>query len=238
MHFITGKHIPRRSFLQGMGAMVGLPMLDAMVPAGRRSGSRRRPRASWRSRRCTASPAATVGRLAAPVRSGDGRPQLRAEAGQRAQLTRAVSGLPDDREQHGRADGRGVLSRGDRRRPLPLERRLPDPVASEADAGLGPARRCVDGPDPRARFGQDTALPSLQLCIEPTDKGGGCDYNYSCAYTDSISWASPDTPLPQVRNPRAVFDMLFGAGGSEAERSARGARTGASSTGSRVRSRT
>ena len=71
------------------------------------------------------------------------------------------------------------------------------------------------------RFGQDTVLPSLQLCIEPTDKGGGCDYNYSCSYTDSISWASPDTPLPQVRNPRAVFDMLFGAGGSEAERVAR-----------------
>ena len=44
MHFITGKHIPRRTFLHGMGAMVGLPMLDAMVPAGiRRTGDQTKP---------------------------------------------------------------------------------------------------------------------------------------------------------------------------------------------------
>jgi len=71
------------------------------------------------------------------------------------------------------------------------------------------------------RFGQDTVLPSLQLCIERTDKGGGCDYNYSCSYTDSISWSSPSTPLPMIRSPRAAFDMLFGAGGSPSERALR-----------------
>ena len=71
------------------------------------------------------------------------------------------------------------------------------------------------------RFGQDAVLPSIQLGIEPTDKGGGCDYNYSCAYTDCISWASPTDPLPMIRNPRTVFDMLFGAGGSPEERAAR-----------------
>ena len=64
-------------------------------------------------------------------------------------------------------------------------------------------------------------LPSLQLCIEPTDKGGGCDYNYSCSYTDSISWASPSAPLPMIRSPRAAFDLLFGAGGTEEERALR-----------------
>lgn len=71
------------------------------------------------------------------------------------------------------------------------------------------------------RFGQDSVLPSIQLCIEPTDKGGGCDYNYSCSYTDCISWASPTEPLPMLRNPRTVFDMLFGAGGTAEERAAR-----------------
>ena len=71
------------------------------------------------------------------------------------------------------------------------------------------------------RFGQDTILPSLQLCIEPTDKGGGCDYNYSCSYTDCISWASPTTPMTMIRNPRTAFDMLFGAGGTKEERAAR-----------------
>ena len=71
------------------------------------------------------------------------------------------------------------------------------------------------------RFGQQSLLPSLQLCIEPNDKGGGCDYNYSCAYTDSISWKSPSEPLPAIRNPRTAFDLLFGAGGSAEERAAR-----------------
>src|SRR5262245_15482116 len=35
MNFITGKHLSRRTFLRGTGAAVGLPLLDAMVPAGR-----------------------------------------------------------------------------------------------------------------------------------------------------------------------------------------------------------
>ena len=68
------------------------------------------------------------------------------------------------------------------------------------------------------KFGQETILPSLQLCIEPTDKGGGCDYNYSCSYTDCISWKSPTEPLPMIRNPRTAFDLLFGAGGTNEER--------------------
>ncbi len=55
-------------------------------------------------------------------------------------------------------------------------------------------------------------MPSMQLCIENLDQAGGCTYNYSCAYTDSISWASPNEPLPMIRDPRVAFDMLFGAG--------------------------
>ncbi len=61
------------------------------------------------------------------------------------------------------------------------------------------------------RFGQDTPIPSMQLCIEPVDQGGGCGFGYSCTYADTISWASPTRPLPMVRDPRVVFEMLFGA---------------------------
>jgi hypothetical protein len=71
------------------------------------------------------------------------------------------------------------------------------------------------------RFGQDTPLPSIQLCIENVDQGGGCAYGYSCVYTDTISWASPTEPLPMIRDPRAAFDLLFGAGGTPEERAAR-----------------
>ncbi|MDP2390989.1 MAG: DUF1552 domain-containing protein, partial [Acidobacteriota bacterium] len=48
-----------------------------------------------------------------------------------------------------------------------------------------------------------------------------CTYHYSCAYTDSISWASPNEPLPMNRDPRVAFDMLFGTGGSPQDRIAR-----------------
>ncbi len=71
------------------------------------------------------------------------------------------------------------------------------------------------------KFGQDTAIPSMQLCIEAVDHSGGCEYNYSCAYTDAISWASPTEPLPMIRDPRMAFDSLFGAGGSTKERASR-----------------
>jgi hypothetical protein len=71
------------------------------------------------------------------------------------------------------------------------------------------------------RFGQDTPMPSMQFCIENLDQAGGCTYNYSCVYTDSISWASPNDPLPMIRDPRLAFDMLFGAGGTPEARAAR-----------------
>lgn len=71
------------------------------------------------------------------------------------------------------------------------------------------------------RIGQGTAIPSMQLCIENLDQAGGCYYNYACAYTDTISWASPSEPLPMIRNPRVAFDLLFGAGTNNADRTAR-----------------
>jgi hypothetical protein len=71
------------------------------------------------------------------------------------------------------------------------------------------------------KHGQDTPIPSMQLCIENVDQAGGCSYGYSCAYTDSISWAAPDQPLPMIRDPRTVFDQLFGVGATPAERKER-----------------
>jgi hypothetical protein len=71
------------------------------------------------------------------------------------------------------------------------------------------------------KYGQETPMPSMQLCVENVDQAGGCFYGYSCAYTDSISWATPEEPLPMVRDPRAVFDQLFGIGATPEARAAR-----------------
>lgn len=48
------------------------------------------------------------------------------------------------------------------------------------------------------------------MCIEANDHGGGCEYGYSCVYSDTISWASPTQPLPMTRDPRALFDQIYG----------------------------
>ena len=68
------------------------------------------------------------------------------------------------------------------------------------------------------QLGQDTPLPSIQLCIEMVDASGACDYGYACVYADTISWASPTTPLPMTLDPRMAFENLFGEGGTPEER--------------------
>jgi hypothetical protein len=71
------------------------------------------------------------------------------------------------------------------------------------------------------QFGQDTPLPSIQLCIEAVDASGACDYGYACVYADTISWSSPTTPLPMTLDPRMAFENLFGDGTTPEERLAR-----------------
>src|SRR5579863_4156539 len=72
------------------------------------------------------------------------------------------------------------------------------------------------------QIGQDTPLPSLEVATEDfTGYVGGCSPGFSCAYLNTISWSTPSTPLPMETNPRAVFERLFGAAGTTAQRRAR-----------------
>jgi hypothetical protein len=61
-----------------------------------------------------------------------------------------------------------------------------------------------------AQIGKDTRLASLELGCEDGRQVGNCDSGYSCAYTNNISWRSESQPLPPEVNPRAVFERLFG----------------------------
>jgi len=62
------------------------------------------------------------------------------------------------------------------------------------------------------QLGKDTALASLELGIDPPSSLGSCDNGYSCAYTNTLSWRTPTTPVPVAHNPRVVFERLFGDG--------------------------
>ncbi len=224
MNVLTGIALPRRSFLRGAGATVALPLLDAMFPAGRlRTPAAAEPPTrlvcieevhgvagcnEWGAAQNLFAPAATGRNFELPDAN-----VLKALEPWRHSMT--IVSNTDVRMAEAFA-AREVGGDHFRSSAVFLTQSHPRQTqGSDIFCGIS-----LDQLHAR-RFGQDTVLPSLQLCIERTDKGGGCDYNYSCAYTDSISWSSPTTPLPMIRSPRTAFDMLFGAGGSAEERARR-----------------
>ena len=224
MHFITGKHLERRTFIQGMGASLALPFLDAMVPAGR----------------LTAAKAAEVDptRLIAieMVHGAAGSNEWGATqnlwapeaVGRDFDLTPSAL-LPLDpwREYLTIISNTDVRMAeafqapeigGDHFRSSAVFLTQQHPKQTEgSDVYVGTSLDQMYA----QRFGQDTPVPSMQLCIENINQSGGCAYGYTCLYTDSISWASPTEPLPVIRDPRVAFEQLFGAGGTAEERTMR-----------------
>ena len=224
MKFLSGKSIPRRTFLRGMGATIALPYLDAMVPAGRRFGA---TAAADKTRLiCIESVHGAAGsnawgatkNLWAPAGVGrkfDLIPEgaLPSLEPWRKYLT-IVSNTDTRMAEAFDAPEIG----GDHFRSSAVFLTQSHPKQTQgSDLYVGTS---LDQLVAR-RIGTDTAIPSIQLCIENLDQAGGCYYNYACAYTDTISWASPTEPLPMIRNPRVAFDLLFGAGTNNADRAAR-----------------
>ena len=221
MQFVTRKKIARRTFLRGAGASVALPLLDAMVPAFGASGGDGKKRLvcieevhglpgcnEWGAEQF----------LFAPSRTGRKYDLLPDNALKPLEAWRNQFTIISNTDvRMAEAYSPGEVG-GDHFRSSAVFLTQSHPKQTQgSDLFVGTS---LDQLHAQA-FGQENLLPSLQLCIEPNDKGGGCDYNYSCSYTDSISWASPTEPLPMIRNPRTAFDMLFGAGGSAEERAAR-----------------
>src|SRR2546421_418579 len=70
------------------------------------------------------------------------------------------------------------------------------------------------------QIGKNSQLPSLELAMDLLATVGQCDNGFACVYQNNLSWSSPTTPLPAEAHPRAVFERLFGEGGSAADRQA------------------
>ena len=101
-----------------------------------------------------------------------------------------------------------------RRRPRARRRHLAHRRAPQEDRGVD-IHAGISADQIAAReLGKNTQLASLEIGLESPSLAGGCDSGYSCAYTNTISWRSPTTPLPVEVNPRAVFERLFGDGES------------------------
>jgi len=238
--YITKKTIPRRTVLRGMGATVALPFLDAMIPPfGPVGGKGVAAQADPTRLVCIEMVHGAAGcneygatkNLWAPAATGrdfDLSPtSLSSLEPFRDKLT-IVSNTDVVQAEAFEATEIG----GDHYRSSAVFLTQSHPKQTEgADVYVG---RSIDQIYAQ-RFGQETPIPSMQLCIENVDQAGGCDYGYACAYSDTISWASPAEPLPMVRNPRAVFDQLFGAGGTPEERARGGVARRASWIGSAAR---
>lgn len=217
--YLTQKHIPRRTVLRGLGATIALPLLDAMIPA-------RSALAKAAPRRLRLACIEMVHGAAGSTATGAAKHLWSpAAVGRRFDLTPgSLAPLEPFR------DYLTIVSNTDVRN---AEAFTPNEIGGDhfrsSAVFLTQAHpRQTQGSDVYVgtsldqlyaqRFGQDTPIPSMQLCIENVDQSGGCAYGYACVYTDTISWASPTEPLPMVRDPRAAFDQLFGIGATPEER--------------------
>src|SRR6187549_943010 len=206
--FVTKKHLPRRTFLRGAGITLALPLLESMLPA-------------FTPLRLTA--AAPVKRFVGIWHPHGAAPGYWSplQEGKNFEFSFITKPLEPFRN-------RTVLISG-------LD--MPEAMATTDEPGGDHARGAVllSGARPRRnavspflgttidqhiakKYGQDTILSSLQLGVEDTGNFGNCNWGYSCAYTNSISWSSPIEPLPTEVNPRVAFERLFGDGSSPEER--------------------
>jgi len=212
--FITKKHISRRTVLRGTGLTLALPLLDAMIPA-----------ATAQSQTAAAPKPRFVGCFV-PHGMAPGYWVPEKEGALDSVLPFNWKPLEPFR------DNTVILSG------LHCRSAEPPPGATGADHWVAACFLCADKPkktagaDVRAgktidqmiaeKIGRDNLMPSMQLAVEdPGANSSNCGEGYSCAYTNTISWATPSQPLPMELNPQVVFERMFGDGSTADLRSAR-----------------
>jgi hypothetical protein len=220
--FITKKHLSRRTILRGVGASLALPLLDSMVPA---QTPLAKTAASPRPRLCCIE--MVHGSAGSTVDGSNKHYWSPEKEGPDFEFTQTLEPLAPLR------DYITVISDTDLR---PAGAFVDDEeggdhfrsssvflTAAHPKLTMGADIFCGTSIDQlyAQQFGQDTPLPSLQVCIESLDASGHCDYGYACVYSDTISWASPTQPLPMTVDPRSVFESLFGDGSTAEQRALR-----------------
>jgi hypothetical protein len=211
MSFITKKHLSRRTFLNGMGVTLSLPLLEAMVPAAT-ALAQTAAKPQIRLGLCFIPHGAVMSQWT-PKNVGplELSPTLSPLAAHKDRVV-VISNLA-----HAMAGPQGPGDNGGD------HTRCPAVFLN----GVHPKR--TDGADIQAgttidqiaaaKIGQETLLPSLELAVEDySGLVGSCDVGFSCTYMNTISWRSPTSPMPMEINPRIVFDRMFGDGATAKER--------------------
>jgi Protein of unknown function (DUF1552) len=198
---LTNKHLSRRTLLRGIGASIALPVLDAMSPA---FASINRAVKPARRMAFVYVPNGIVMNQWTPAAEGQAfeMPRILRPLEQYRENLLVLSGLTQNT---GRPLGDGA---GDHARAAATFLTGVHPkktVGADIHAGVS-----VDQVAAK-HIGGATRFASIELGCEDGRMTGSCDSGYSCAYSNSISWRTPTTPLPPEVNPRAAFERLFGA---------------------------
>ncbi len=212
---ITGKHLDRRMFLRGLGAAIGLPLLDSMTPAfaaPARAAAKSPTRMAF-----VYVPNGIIMPEWVPDEEGSGfsmksvMEPMEAHRGQSLVLT----GLTQN---GGRALGDGP---GDHARAASsfLTGMHPRKTAG-ADISIGISIDQVAA----KKIGAATKFASMELGLEDGRLVGNCDSGYSCAYSNNLAWRTENSPLPPEINPRVVFERLFGTGDDDDDAKSRAIR--------------
>ena len=217
--FITKKHLSRRTILRGGGVALALPLLDAMIPA------------STALAQTAATPKPRFVGCFVPHGMAPGYWIPATEGPLDTNLPFNWKALEPFRDHT-------VILSG-----LHSRSAEPPPGATGADHWVAAAFMCANKPKKTAgadvyagttidqiiaqKIGQDNLMPSMQLAVEdPGANSSNCGEGYSCTYTNTISWATPTSPLPMELNPQVVFERMFGDGSTVDQRAKRRKRDG------------
>jgi hypothetical protein len=208
--FITKRSLPRRTFLSGMGVVVGLPLLEAMVPALTalaQTPAKPKPRFG-----AVYFPNGAIVEQWIPDQVGAGfdfKPILKpleAFKDQMVLVTNLTRSHPGSQVGDHAVSAAGFLTGV-------------WPKRTEAEDVY--ANTSIDQVVAQ-QIGQDTPFPSLEVATEDfTGYVGACSPGFNCAYLNTISWKTPSTPLPMDINPRVVFERMFDGGSTAAQRASR-----------------
>jgi hypothetical protein len=212
--FLSKKHLSRRTVLRGAGATLALPLLDAMVPAATALAQ------------TAATPKPRFVGLFVPHGAAPGYWVPEKEGALPAELPFIWKPLEPFRD-------KTVILSG-----LHSRSAEPPPGVTGADHWVAAAFLCAKKPKKTAgadveagttidqiiaqQIGRESLMPSMQLAVEdPGANSSNCGEGYSCTYTNTISWATPSSPLPMELNPQVVFERMFGDGSTVEQRAQR-----------------
>ena len=193
--FITKRHLSRRTVLKGLGATLSLPLLDAMIPAG---VAEAKSAAGATRFICIEVPHGSAGSTAYGLANNFWSPSaVGREFDLSSTILAPLEPFKNDITIVSNTDCKNAEAfsapeiGGDHFRSAAVFLTQMHPKQTQgSDVKVGTS---LDQQFAQ-RFGQDTPIPSMQLCIENVDQAGGCGYGYSCVYADAISWASPARP--------------------------------------------